>query len=75
MNIEGNNFHKDIAELEYGDCFIYSDAPHVKVDVCYVECPDIDEFPNVVLCLTTNKLNLLRNGTLVQVTQAKVVIG
>lgn len=74
MNIEGNNFYKDISELEYGDCFMYSGAPHVKVDIGRLKFPDIDEFPNIVLCLATNKLNALRNGNRVQVIRAKLVI-
>ena len=75
MIIENNLNVKNIpiSRINVGECFIYNNRPHIKVDRGYI-CIKSD-FPNIIVDLETNRLNAVGNEVLVAPTNAKVVIG
>lgn len=75
MIIENNlNVKKiPVSRLKDGECFMYNNQPHIKIDKGCI-CVD-SNFPNIIVNLETNRLNTIGDDILVMPTNAKVVIG
>lgn len=73
MKIENNlNKYKTlISNVDIGECFIYGEQLHMKVDVGSIEYPSIEYYPNMVLNLETNNL---KDSVEVIIINAKIVI-
>lgn len=78
MKIEYTNLFNDvdIADVEFGECFIYNGSLHMKVNVDglarVIDSPCI--FPNAVLNLENNALNSISDGVIVSKVEAKILV-
>lgn len=73
MKIENNNNLDILIEnVEVGECFIFKDKLHIKIDNGWIEVNT--NFPNLVIDLHTNKLNSIADGVIVKKADAKIVV-
>lgn len=73
MKIENNNLGILIENIEVGECFIFRDKLHMKIDH---GCIEVDtNYPNLVIDLHTNRLNSITDGVFVNKADAKIVVG
>lgn len=76
MRIENKENYNNIkmSDIKVGECFIYNDSLHMKVDIGSLDYSRIDRFPNIVINLESNRLNSIIDSVLVQKVAAKIVI-
>lgn len=73
MKIENNNFNILIENVEIGECFLFKNKLHMKID--RGGCIEVDtNFPNLVIDLHTNRLNSIADGVIVEKANAKIVV-
>ena len=63
-----------ISDIKVGECFMYDDCLHTKVNLGSLEYNNIDEFPNVILNLENNKMNAVIDSVKVKRIDVKIVI-
>lgn len=72
MKIE-NNSDVLMKNIEVGECFIFKDKLHMKIDN---GCIEVDtNYPNLVINLHTNRLNAIADDVIVNKVDAKIVVG
>lgn len=72
MKIE-NNSDVLMKNIEVGECFIFKDKLHMKIDN---GCIEVDtNYPNLVINLHTNRLNTIADDVIVNKVDAKIVVG
>lgn len=72
MKIE-NNSDVLMKNIEVGECFIFKDKLHMKIDNW---CIEVDtNYPNLVINLHTNRLNAIADDVIVNKVDAKIVVG
>lgn len=72
MKIETNNLDILMKNVEVGECFIFKDKLHMKIDN---GCIEVDtKYPNLVIDLHTNKLNAIADDVIVGRANAKIVV-
>lgn len=72
MKIE-NNSDVLMKNIEVGECFIFKDKLHMKIDN---GCIEVDtNYPNLVINLHTNRLNAIVDDVIVNKVDAKIVVG
>lgn len=76
MEIENRymNYEVLLDDVGIGECFLYRNELHMKVDIGSLKYSDISAFPNVVINLENNKLNAVRSGETVRTINSKIVI-
>ena len=73
MKIETNNLDILMKTVEGGECFIFKDKLHMKIDN---GCIKVDtNYPNLVIDLHTNRLNSIADDAIVGRADAKIVVG
>lgn len=71
MKIE-NNSDVLMKNIEVGECFIFKDKLHMKIDN---GCIEVDtNYPNLVINLHTNRLNAIADDVIVCRANAKIVV-
>lgn len=77
MRIENNltDYQTPISIIKDGECFIYNEKLHMRVDIGSIDRKDSDAFPIVIVDLEKNRLNSLRSDVKVRKIDAKIVIG
>lgn len=70
MKIENNNFNILMKNIEVGECFIFKDKLHMKIDNGCIEADN----PNLVIDLHTNRLNAIADDAIVGRANAKIVV-
>lgn len=74
MKIENNNFNILMKNVEVGECFIFKDKLHMKID--RGGCIEVDtKYPNLVIDLHANRLNAIADDAIVNKADAKIVVG
>ena len=69
----GNNSDVLMKNIEVGECFIFKDKLHMKIDN---GCIEVDtNYPNLVINLHTNRLNAIADDVIVNKVDAKIVVG
>ena len=59
--------------IEVGECFIFKDKLHMKIDN---GCIEVDtNYTNLVINLHTNRLNTIADDVIVNKVDAKIVVG
>ena len=72
MKIE-NNSDVLMKNIEVGECFIFKDKLHMKIDN---GCIEVDtNYPNLVINLHTNRLNTIADDVIVNKVDSKIVVG
>ena len=72
MKIE-NNLDILMKDIELGECFIFKDKLHMKIDN---ECIEVNTtYPNLAIDLHTNRLNSIADDVVVGRANAKIVVG
>lgn len=76
MEIENNlkQCNIPISRIELGECFIYNEMLHMRVDNGRMNYTDVNSFPYTILNLETNCLNATRGDVLVNRIEAKIVV-
>lgn len=76
MKIENNltNYQIPISTIKDGECFIYKEILHMRVDIGSIERKNENEFPVVIVDLEKNRLNSLRSNVNVRKVDAKIVV-
>lgn len=73
MKIENNNLNNILMKnIEVGECFIFKDKLHMKIDKGYIEVDT--NYPNLVIDLHTNRLNTIADDAIVGRANAKIVV-
>lgn len=68
-----NNLDILMKNIEVGECFIFKDKLHMKIDN---GCIKVDtNYPNLVIDLHTNRLNSIADDAIVGIADAKIVVG
>ena len=68
-----NNLDILMKNVEVGECFIFKDKLHMKIDN---GCIKVDtNYPNLVIDLHTNRLNSIADDAIVGRADAKIVVG
>lgn len=77
MRIENNmnDYQTPISTIKNGECFIYNEVLHMRVDVGSIDRKDPHQFPIVIVDLEKNRLNSLRSDVKVRRIDAKIVVG
>lgn len=77
MRIENNltNYETPISIIKDGECFIYKEVLHMRVNAGSIDRKDPDAFPIIIVDLEKNRLNSLRSDTRVRKIDAKIVVG
>lgn len=77
MRIENNltDYQTPISIIKDGECFIYNEVLHMRVDVGSIDRKDQHQFPIVIVDLEKNRLNSLRSDVKVRKIDAKIVVG
>ena len=75
MQIENisNKYGTKISDIKIGECFLYKDELHMKVDIGSISFPGRDDFPNIVVNLETNKLNMIVDSVTIRRVNTKIV--
>ena len=77
MRIENNltDYQTPISTIKDGECFIYNEMLHMRVNIGSIDRKDEDKFPVVIVNLEKNRLNSLRSDVKVRKIDAKIVVG
>lgn len=77
MRIENNltDYKAPISTIKDGECFIYNEVLHMRVNVGSIDRKDTNTFPVVIVDLEKNRLNSLKNDVKVRKIDAKIVVG
>ena len=76
MRIEKNiNCHEiPIVNIRDGECFIYKDKLHMRVNIGSIARKNESDFPVVIVNLENNKLNALKDWVTVKKVDARIVV-
>ena len=75
MKIKYNNsFSIPIEKIKIGECFLYKNKLHMKINEDGHVGTD-NSFPNLVINLSDNKLNSIADGVTVNKVKSKIVVG
>lgn len=73
MKIENNNLNNILMKnVEVGECFIFNNKLHMKIDRGCIEADT--NYPNLVIDLHTNRLNAIPDDAIVGRANAKIVV-
>lgn len=76
MKIENNleQYNIPIVNIEIGECFIYKEMLHMRVNNGSVKSDVNIHYPCTILNLETNDLNATKDDVLVKRIRAKIVV-